>query len=305
VFLDVRGFSSFAGIAESTDTAEFLKSVYLKILDEYFPDADFFKPTGDGLMILSGYDRETLSAAVCNAASTSIRLVEAFPEMCADDPMVNFDVPTKLGVGLARGSATSLATGEKVLDFSGRPLNLAARLMDLARPSGVVFDDSFGFELLPEELRERFAKSSAYVKGLAEAEPLTVFYLGDHTEIPEYNRSPMNRFKRFAEAPETITFNELQERGPRFRHPLKHSPAKKNGIEVHIHYPRVRANKTKHPTLYNIGTATAEYGNAAGREYGLVDYSTWIDKIRETGVKGPWKLTLTVEYSVIDGPGTV
>jgi class 3 adenylate cyclase len=67
VFLDVRGFSSFAGIAESTDTAEFLKTVYLKILDEHFPDAEFFKPTGDGLLILLDYNRENLQEVVRGA----------------------------------------------------------------------------------------------------------------------------------------------------------------------------------------------------------------------------------------------
>jgi class 3 adenylate cyclase len=45
VFLDVRGFSTFAKVAESSDSAEFLKSIYLKILEEYFEDASFFKPT--------------------------------------------------------------------------------------------------------------------------------------------------------------------------------------------------------------------------------------------------------------------
>ncbi|HKB52167.1 MAG TPA: hypothetical protein VKC63_12170 [Solirubrobacterales bacterium] len=299
-FLDVRGFSSFAGIAESTDTAEFLKSVYLRILDDYFPNADFFKPTGDGLMILEGYTRETLEERVKAGVETSVRLVKEFPSLCDDDPMVNFDVPAELGVGLARGSATSLTADGKVLDFSGRPLNLAARLMDLARPSGVVFDESLGLELLPDEVREQFTRDTAYVKGLAEDVPLTVFCMSGYTRIPEYNKSPMNRFIRFTEPEETITFKDLQERGPTYRHPLKRKPAKQDGIEVHVKYPLVRANKTKHPKLDRAATVTATYLHAAGRDYALVDYSSLITRIDASGVKGPWRVRIAVEYSIVD-----
>lgn len=301
VFLDVRGFSSFARLAESTDTAEFLKSVYIKILDDYFPEADFFKPTGDGLLILSGYDRDSLAAAVCTAVDKSIHLVEEFSEICDDDPMVNFDVPTKLGIGLARGSATSLTAGDKVLDFSGRPLNLASRLMDLARPSGVVFDNSFGYDLLPEAIRGRFSKDTAYVKGLAEAEPLTVYCLEGHTEIPEYNKSPMNLFKRYTEVQETFSFRELKEMAPVFRHPLTNEPAKKDSIEVHVKYPVVRANKTQHPNLHHYRNVTGRHVNSGGQSFALVDYSSLVEEMSEGGVKDPWKISLMVEYSIAEG----
>ena len=66
-------------------------------------------------------------------------LVEAFGQITANDFMINFPVPQRLGVGVARGTATRLASGGQVLDYTGRCLNLAARLMDKARPYGVVF----------------------------------------------------------------------------------------------------------------------------------------------------------------------
>src|SRR4051794_25751906 len=83
VFLDVRGFSSFAGIAESAEAALFLKSVYLRILNEYFPDASFFKPTGDGLMLLSDYEESDLGDTVNQVVATSLSLVEDFPNLCS------------------------------------------------------------------------------------------------------------------------------------------------------------------------------------------------------------------------------
>ncbi len=301
IFLDVRGFSSFAGIAESTDTAEFLKSIYLKILDNFFPDAVFFKPTGDGLLILLDYSRATLTDTVRLAAQKSIQLVEAFPEMCEDDPMINFDVPTKLGIGLARGSATMLTADQRVLDYSGRPLNLAARLMDLARPSGVVFDDSYDYALLPDKLQLRFVKEYAYVKGIAEEDPLDVYALKGYTEIPEQNKFPMNKFTRFSEPTEEITFKELEDRAPVYRHGLSQEPAEKGTIKVHLAYPMVQKNGRKHPSLFRLPVLPATYFNAAGAHFAVVDYADKVTAIRASGVKGSWKVKLTLEYSVVDG----
>ena len=298
VFLDVRGFSSFARIAESTDTAEFLKSAYLRILDEYFPDAEFVKPTGDGLLITFGYDRDSLTDAVRLAVERSVALVEAFPTICDDDPMVNFAVPQRLGVGLSRGSATALVSGEALLDFSGRPLNLASRLMDLARPSGVVFDESFGDDLLTPALRERFSKEQAYVKGIAETEPLTVYSLTGYTQVPEYNKRPMGNFIRFTEPQETVTFKEFCERAPIFRHKISRAPARGDDIDLHIQYPNVRRNGSKHPKMRRIMKASGTFGRAAGEGFASIDYTEYVRIMKEEGVKGPWDVKLMLEYSV-------
>jgi class 3 adenylate cyclase len=300
IFLDVRGFSSFAGIAESTDTAEFLKSVYLSILDDYFPEATFFKPTGDGLLILFDYDRASLKDGLTEATATSIRLVEEFTEICRNDPMVNFEVPGKLGIGLARGSATCLTANDKVLDYSGRPLNLAARLMDLARPAGIVIDGSFGYELLPEEVQKRFVKDFAHVKGLAEEEPLDIYTLKDYTKITEQSRSPINSFKRHHETTEEFPFKLLEERAPIYLHPIKQEPARKETVKVHLSYPYVQPNGRKHPQLRTNPTLSAVHEHVAGRDYAKVDYSEIVKEMRDLGVKKSWKVRATVEYDVVD-----
>jgi class 3 adenylate cyclase len=299
VFLDVRGFSSFAGIAESTDTAEFLKSVYIKILDDYFPDAEFFKPTGDGLLILLSYSRAELEEVVRAAVSKSIDIVESFPRFCADDEMVNFDVPTELGIGLARGSATSLTADGKVLDYSGRPLNLASRLMDLARPSGIVFDKRFGYDLLEEDVKKRFKEDEAYVKGLAESKPMPVYCMEGYTEIAEHNRRPLDGFVRFTEREEKLTFKSLRDRGL-YRHPLSREPARMDNIELHIRYPKVTAGGAKLSGIRQSITLPAEYGTAAGQDFALVDYRPTLQELREKGIKGMWKVSTVLEYSVVN-----
>lgn len=213
--------------------------------------------------------------------------------------MVNFDVPGNLGIGLARGAATSLTSGDKVLDYSGRPLNLASRLMDLARPSGVVFDTSLGHELLPESTQEQFFQESVYVKGIAESAPISVYCLKGRTRVPDFNKSPMAGFKPFIETPEQVTLKLLGERGL-FLHPLKHEPARKSAITVHIAYPDVRKNKSKHPSIRRYLAPAAEYVNTRGMHYARIDYRPLVEQMKRAGVRDRWGVVVSIEYPVLE-----
>ena len=194
VFLDIRGFTSFAGANESTDAAAFLRTMYLRILREYFSDdVLFFKPTGDGLMIIVGHpdDADAFRFRINDVLRTAVRLVDEFDQIADEDVMVNFEVPTSLGIGVARGSVTVLRSGTTTLDYTGRCLNLAARLMDLARPAGVVFCDKFGSTLLDDKLTELFEPQKAYIKGIAEARPLDVYVTRQWTTVPASAVTPL------------------------------------------------------------------------------------------------------------------
>jgi len=64
VNLDIRGFSTFSQRVESPDAAMFIKRVYIKLIDEYFADLSFFKPTGDGLLLIIPYNERNLQEVV-------------------------------------------------------------------------------------------------------------------------------------------------------------------------------------------------------------------------------------------------
>jgi class 3 adenylate cyclase len=297
VFLDIRGFTSFARIAESTEAADFLKCAYTTMLDRYFRDAVFFKLTGDGMLVLYNYsDAASLKRTLRKTVKISLELLEAFPTLTSTDPMVNFTVPQNLGIGLARGSATVLRSGDTVLDYSGRPLNLAARLMDMARPSGVVLDESFGYDLLDERTRRRFASTQAYIDGIAEDVPIMVHYLADRTRIPERNKFPINRFTRVSQA-EILPYSEIRERG-NFRHTLKQEPARTDDIEVHVSYSQARPDGSKHPSLRWVPTYHAKYKKVQNQHTALVDYRKVCAEADIRVVEPDWPVTVTIEYSV-------
>ena len=191
VNLDIRGFSKFSTSVESFETAVFVKNVYKKLIDGYFPSAPFVKLTGDGLLIvvpIIPYDQENLNERVVETIGACLEAVKHFPSFLDDDATIYFKdkIPRRIGIGISMGSACRLASGDNTLDYSGRPLNLASRLMDVARPSGIVCDASMN---LPDDAKSFFAKDRVFVPGIAESSPLEVHFTKNDVKIsPHYKR---------------------------------------------------------------------------------------------------------------------
>ena len=187
-FVDVREFSKFSKTVESVEAALFIKKAYERMLDVYFPTADFFKPTGDGLMVIFelpfDISNDDLRQPVTDLLGACLRLVDEFPDFVSGEAAITFEPPKRIGIGLALGAACKLTSDGLTLDYSGSVLNLAARLMDYARPEGIVIDGKFGLDLLPPETRSMFASDEVYVRGITEATPAKVYFLTGRTTIP-------------------------------------------------------------------------------------------------------------------------
>ncbi len=298
VFLDIRGFSTFAKLAESSESAVFLKSAYTSIMEHYFEDASFFKPTGDGLLVILDYDEENLREVVQEALDRSVRLVEAFPTICAEDPMVNFDVPGKLGIGLSRGAATRLHSGDEVLDYSGRPLNLAARLMDMARPSGVIFSDALGLNLLDQNLVKRFEAAEVYVRGVAEDEPMSIHYLAERTVIEDVYKRPLHRTHVHSEDPVELTVREMEQMG-NFRFALSKDPVDRAKINLVARFPGATPSGKKTDILM-VTKVPGVYDEDAKGPHVRVSMPDAAKLVGGRGTKSRWKGTVRIEYVVED-----
>jgi class 3 adenylate cyclase len=211
-FLDIRGFSSFQAKGESFDSALYLRSVYTAILTSYFPDADFFKPTGDGLLVVHELPPEApkVPAVVSSVLARCVSLVDEFGQITAEDYMVNFAVPQQLGIGVARGSVTRLVSGTLVLDYTGRCLNLAARLMDKARPYGVVFADTHASQLMDYEVAAEFADDFVCIRGIAESDPISIS-VSDGVTITAADREPIGQSRHLWGEPEDLSVDAVRE----------------------------------------------------------------------------------------------
>lgn len=165
-FIDIRGFSSYMETVDSAEAAVLLKAFYLRMMADHYAEDGFHKFTGDGLLVVSEYDESNVVERCQTAVRTALRLVDEFPTMFDDDAMIDFDVPDRIGIGIARGACACLLSGTRRLDYAGRPLNLAARLMDLARPQGVVLDAADFEPVLGPVLSEPFRSTWAPVRGV-------------------------------------------------------------------------------------------------------------------------------------------
>jgi len=197
VNLDIRAFTPFCATVDSLRVAMYITRVYLKIITDYFNNASFYKPTGDGLIVVIPYKTENLREVANLTIESCLKLLQDFSSLCKDDPMINYPTPQKIGIGVARGSACCITSEDqsKVLDYSGRLLNLASRLMELARPSGIVFDDSFQINILKDETKKLFEEKTGYIRGVAEENPIRIYYTKKHTLLPKSFNQPIKEPK--------------------------------------------------------------------------------------------------------------
>src|SRR5947207_15404267 len=93
VVADIRGFSKFSTTNESPNIAMFIKRFYLQLINKYFSTANFVKPTGDGLLMTFPYSESDLLDVSATIINSCILCLNDFPNICCDDPMINFDVP--------------------------------------------------------------------------------------------------------------------------------------------------------------------------------------------------------------------
>jgi class 3 adenylate cyclase len=238
VFADIRGFSKFSRVTESPNIAMYVKRLYTELLSKYFATAKYSKPTGDGLLIVFEYGEDSLKEVSQSVITSCLLCHDEFNKICADDPMLNFELPAAIGFGVARGTACCLHAGDKIIDYSGHLLNLAARLNDIARPSGVVIDANFKSGLLSEELAAKFSIDNVYLRGVAEDKAVSVLYQAGAVEISQRNKIPLARDQWHKENIE-FTYKKILALTGLWQHDLPFPVASPEKIKVELRYPNV------------------------------------------------------------------
>jgi class 3 adenylate cyclase len=298
IILDIRGFTPFCQDKESLDVATYIRRVYAKIIDDYFPSASFYKPTGDGLLIVIPVARESLQDTVRDVIATCLRLVENFKELCKDDPMINFETPEQIGIGVARGNACCITSNGVILDYSGRVINLASRLMDAARPSGVVADSSLGLRLLPPEMQKSFLSDEIYVRGISEDKPMTVHYTKDHTVISLSYKDPIKE-PHWVTTQTTKVFKDLKSNQTyKVVHlilALPDKPLDEKQMLIEISF------MADNQQLRNFSLTTKSkgvyYESKANKHYVKIDCTKLIDELEKAGATDDTAIILEATYA--------
>ena len=298
VNLDVRGFTSFCQSVESVNVATYITKIYSKIINGYFSNASYYKPTGDGLIIIIPFTGENLKEVARSTINSCLDLLEKFGSLCINEAMINYDTPQKIGIGLTRGSACCIRTEDKVLDYSGRILNLASRLMDIARPSGIVFDDSFGIGLLEEKTRKLFSEETVYVRGVAEENPMKIYYTKEYTLLPDFYKQPLKEPKWNTDTMNLLFAEFGKLRTGRFWVGLDRKPLDESKIVVKFTYdnPQLKGFAVWH--RFSVSDKRI-YFEREGNKYRVGFNSAAIRNfLKEKGVRRDMNIQIDVIYPV-------
>lgn len=293
--IDVRGFSDWSLEVDSAQTALFIKKIYAKLIDGYFEDAAFVKPTGDGLLVVLNFEEDRVETAVTEVVEKSVEIVKGFGSLCKDEPAVNFDVPQNVGIGIARGAASRLESGEFTLDYSGRVLNLASRLMDLARPRGVVLDGHLGFGLLPPSLRTKFKRREIYLKGVAPRTSMDAHFWPKTIEPPAANLSPIGE-PSWEHVEFTETSSDLFGIGAFFVIDLPSHPPDPSTLICAVQHDRVTSDGKPSKEYFSAFEFPVKYVDRAGVPQAHIKQEKLVKLLKDGGVGADWPIRLKYSY---------
>jgi class 3 adenylate cyclase len=294
---DIRGFtSSMSG--DPAETALYLRRVYSRILENYFAGYSFFKPTGDGLLLVVPFEatEEELVRVTVEVVSDALRLVADFPSIVGGDKLVRFPHPKDIGIGVAAGSVSRITADDTTLDYTGRALNVASRLMDLARPSGVVCEATLDFSALPPEIAGSFTTENVYLKGVAERDAVEVFYTREMTRIPERYRQPMTGWVIHRQD-ETITVGAAKKRGVRWITNLTLEPADSTELDVRVRVPVYRSGRRAGDTVTWL-KPEYKYRLDRGEPIMELDYTDLVSFAAVAKLPGREQIRIEVAYPV-------
>ena len=294
VVADVRGFSTFSKHHESTDIAMFIKRFYMRLMDDYFSEAGFFKTKGDGLLMTFPYSESNLRDVAHYVITSCLQCLVEFPDICDGDPMINFKTPENIGFGIARGTACCLYAGDEIIDYSGHLLNLASRLMDIARPSGIIIDSNFMHELIPEDLQGSFKKANVFIRSISEEKPFGIYYLEDYVRISEAFLSPMVE-DNWHTIHKTLKTHELGRFG-NFSIHLPVEPKPGTEIKVAMIYPKmVKRRAVKGYRTHRV-FKDFEYHNEANESKITLDLKEAYKYLVRIGLKKATPVQFKIQY---------
>lgn len=294
VIIDIRGFSSFSKAQESYDTAMFLKRVYMNIIDSYFEFASFYKSTGDGLLLTIDCNPSNIREMAKKTIEKCIDCHRDFGNICSGDHMIYFEVPDKIGIGVARGTVCCLKSDDKIIDYSGRALNLSSRLTNLARPSGIVIEQSV-IRLLDEDMRKKFSEGKVYLDGIAEATPITVYFTEEFTKIPKRNMREIAG-KNWKHEYRVMKFKEIMTSQPWFRHYLKSEPNSGDDIEVNVEHFEVKKGRVSQRWKLIYKFEDFEYMPEAEKHVVRLNFQRLSEILNEYQVKENMEVVIDIAY---------
>jgi len=166
IFVDARGFTSWAGKIENFNFIDSFSEEWYTLLKNTFSKCNI-KYLGDGAMITKELEDETSESFLVNLLEKTIKKIDSiekqFSNLCKNFSITKgSEIPLDLGWGITKGTIKKLDS-----DYIGAEINKSARYCGIARPFGIVVD-AVDFQRLPKKLIPRFFKQKRILKGIDE-----------------------------------------------------------------------------------------------------------------------------------------
>jgi hypothetical protein len=175
-------------------------------------------------------------------------------------------------------------------------LNLASRLMDLARPRGVVFDADFGPALLPEDLRGKFRQEEVFLKGVAPATGMIVYCWPDELVIPSFHLRPLGE-KKWEKTVATMTRTELQRlEGTCLRYQLRPAPGPDPEVFCLVSHDSVTPGGRKSARFRTTEDMAVELAHRGAQAHVEIERSTLLKYLDEARVGPTWPVRIEISY---------
>ena len=294
VVIDMRGFSSFCERVDSSEAAIFVKKAYRKLLG-HFRRMSFFKLTGDGLLIVISYRENTLKRVAGTTVRKSLEAAEKFGTLFVNDPEIVNSVPKGIGIGVSSGAACRLTSRGKILDYSGRPLNIASRLMDMARPCGVVFDGKL-IKTLPDDLKEKFEKEDVFLPGIHD--PFVIYYSSQLTSIPERYKQKPGAYMWQTEV--TKLRMKHVRRHKEYWIALQGKPDDLDQIELVVDVPKSLENEVGASQIFYQGFT---YGTSGGRYVLMCNFRSLSRLLKRESFRDGHIVAIRIAYPILQSHG--
>lgn len=192
LFVDIRGFTSWSENNEVASSLDLFIEGFDDLLRASFPHPDFVvKSLGDGDMIVQtippNLRGEDLDRLITDALTRALKFEAAFGDLCTTfAESVGQPADLLLGWGITRGHVKEVRG-----DFYGSNANKAARLCDLARPSGFALSKP-DFPRPPKVAGLVFVEQARVLRGLGQPEPvwITTDAARDHLPREKLRETP-------------------------------------------------------------------------------------------------------------------
>lgn len=150
VFVDVRGFTSWAEQVDVFPYLNIFSAEFYKILKDVFNDYKI-KTLGDGALLikelleLEDSNSKFLQNLIKEIIKKVNRVENKFQKMCSElSKRYGSSIPLSLGWGVVKGWIKRING-----DFIGAEINKCSRLCNIARPKGIVIDKD-DFPIIPK-----------------------------------------------------------------------------------------------------------------------------------------------------------